>query len=88
MPSSGDVSGGTVCTVTGSNLGNGDDITSVIVGGTAVSLIGAQTTNSVIIATPEHVEGVTDVIVRSTSYGQSVFVDAFTYVPRMLNLLP
>ncbi|NCC52803.1 MAG: choice-of-anchor D domain-containing protein, partial [Spartobacteria bacterium] len=72
--------GGQVVTITnGAQMGFGD-ITEVIVGGMSVVPI-AQGENWVRITMPGHSAGLVDIVVISTSLGETTLPNAFTYAP-------
>ncbi|HBA85555.1 MAG TPA: hypothetical protein DCZ95_15835 [Verrucomicrobia bacterium] len=82
QPPSGSWTGGYPVVVTGINLGNGSDITNVTLCGANVSGIVSQSATQVVVAAGgadvSHV-GLGDVRVYSTSFGETVEADAFSY---------
>ena len=79
-PSSGLSSGGFEVTITGSNLGNGTDITNVTIRGASVASIVSQSATQVVVVAGVGDPGLGDVRVFSTSHGETVKSDAFTYI--------
>lgn len=86
-PSSGSVIGGVEVVITGSNLGNGSDITNVTICGVSVASIVSQSDTQVVVIAGSGNPGQGDVRVFSTSYGESVAGDAFTYTGPAFALL-
>jgi hypothetical protein len=78
-PNTGLVWGGTEVMISGSNLGNGTDITNVTLCGVTATMI-SQTTNSVTVISGPGTAGVGDVTVQSTSYGTTTKVNGFEYL--------
>ena len=76
--SSGPYSGGNSITITNGTLGNGTDITNVLVGGVAAT-IEAQGANWVRITMPAHNMGIVDIVVQSASVGEIMLTGAYTY---------
>ncbi|NCC51110.1 MAG: hypothetical protein EOM20_07835 [Spartobacteria bacterium] len=80
-PSSGSWTGGYQVVITGSNLGNGSDITNVTLCDVTVASIDSQSaTQVVIVAGTSGAGGLGDVRVFSTSYGETVKSNAFEYL--------
>ena len=75
----GPYSGGNIVTLTNGQLGNGIDITNVMVGGSAATITG-QGSNWVSIAMPAG-SGASDILVQSTTEGDSIMTGAYTYNP-------
>jgi len=80
-PSSGPRLGGFQVTIDGWNLGDGLDITNVTLCGVAASNIIQSATQVVVTAGAMTNSGLGDVCVFSTSYGETVKSNAFTYNP-------
>ncbi len=80
IPSSGPFAGGFQVTINGSNLCNGADITNVTLCGVAVTNIVSQSATQVVVwaGASDHV-GPGDVRVFSTSFGETMQSNAFTY---------
>lgn len=79
-PISGSAVGGYTVELTGTYLGNGSDVTNVTLCGVPVMQIVSQSpTQIVVIAASASGPGTGDVRVFSTSYGELVKADAFTY---------
>ncbi len=78
-PSTGPSAGGTVVTITGENLGDGSDVVQVTLCGATATIVSQSATQVVATAGPALVEGLGDVRVFSTSFGESVAANAFTY---------
>ena len=79
-PSSGAYQGGYPVVITGTNLGDGADITNVTLCGlAAASIVSQSATQVTIIAAASGVGCLGDVAVYSTSYGLTVKSNAFTY---------
>jgi len=79
-PSSGSWTGGYPVAISGENLGNGADITNVTLCGASATIV-SQTTERVWIAAGKGLNaGVGDVRVYSTSHGETVGSNLFTYV--------
>lgn len=79
-PATGSSVGGTVVTITGENLGDGADVTQVTLCGAPALIVSQSATQVVVTAGPALVAGLGDVSVFSTSFGESVSPNAFTYV--------
>ena len=79
MPSSGSWTGGYGVVITGTNFGNGTDITNVTLCGVAATIT-SQTTRRVWVVAAPGTAGVGDVAVQSTSYGTTVKSNAFEYL--------
>jgi len=79
--SSGPASGGNTLTINGTALGNGLDITNVMICG-VMAAIQSQTVNSVTVVTGRADDGGTgDIRVYSASLGVTTFVNGYTYNP-------
>jgi len=79
-PESGSGAGGYPVVITGTNLGNGADITNVTICGAAVSAIVSQSATQVVVTAGAALSGgLGDVRVQSTSFGETVKSNAFTY---------
>jgi len=77
--------GGMQCTLTGV-LGNGSDITTVFIGGTPAS-IQSQTSTQVVVTTPAlGTAGNKTVLVRSISFGESVYGTGLVYNPGAIDI--
>eukprot|EP00698_Gefionella_okellyi_P015557 TRINITY_DN4392_c0_g3_i2.p1 TRINITY_DN4392_c0_g3~~TRINITY_DN4392_c0_g3_i2.p1 ORF type:complete len:4249 (-),score=1037.24 TRINITY_DN4392_c0_g3_i2:134-12388(-) len=72
--------GGVTVTVTGTNLGNGGDITSVSLNGVPVTSIGLQSSTSVTVVAAGGSAGTGAIVLASTSFGTSTSGSIFTYV--------
>jgi alpha-tubulin suppressor-like RCC1 family protein len=79
-PSSGICTGGYPVTITGTNLGSGLDITNVTLCGVSAASITSQSSTQVVVVAGVGTGGLGDVRVFSTSYGQTVKSNAFTYL--------
>ena len=77
-PDNGPYPGGNSVTLTNDALGNGSDITNVLVGGVAAT-IEAQGANWVRITMPANVIGTTSILVQSTSVGNTTLTGVYTY---------
>ena len=71
--------GGTTVTITGSNLGSGTDITSVTLRGVSVASITSQSATQVVVVAAAGTPGLGDVRVFSTSLGETLKSNGFTY---------
>lgn len=80
QPSSGSTVGGYPVVISGLDLGDGTDITNVTLAGTAVTSIDSQNSTQVVVTAGNGVPGLGDVRVFSTSYGETVTSNAFTYI--------
>lgn len=90
-PTFGSSTGGFEVTITGSNLGDGADITNVtLCGVSAASIVSQSSTQVVIMAGASGFGALGDVRVFSTSYGETVKSDSFTYIGEQVitNFLP
>ncbi|NCC52359.1 MAG: choice-of-anchor D domain-containing protein, partial [Spartobacteria bacterium] len=86
-PSSGSWTGGYAVMLRGSNLGNGTDITNVTLAGVAVTNITSQSSTQVVVwAGQAGASGVGDVVVQSTSFGETVKSNAFTYLASEISI--
>ncbi|MFH0909479.1 MAG: IPT/TIG domain-containing protein, partial [bacterium] len=72
--------GGNSLTITNGLLGNGSDITNVLVGGVAATITG-QGENWVTIALPANTPGMKDMVIQSTSVGDTTLPGAYTVNP-------
>ena len=80
-PTSGDSAGGFAVTIMGADLGDGTDITNVTLAGVAATIQAGQTATSVVVIAGAAGGPLTgDVRVQSSSRGESVKSNAFTYV--------
>jgi hypothetical protein len=79
-PSSGSWTGGYTVVISGSNLGNGSDITQVTLCGVSVDSITSQSATQIVVVARASTAGLGDVRVFSTSYGETVKANAFTYL--------
>jgi hypothetical protein len=86
-PSSGPWTGGFTVVISGSNLGNGSDITNVTLCGVSVASITSQTSSEVVVVAAAGTPGLGDVRVFSTSFGETVKSAAFTYTAPGLQVL-
>jgi N-acetylneuraminic acid mutarotase len=78
-PASGAGAGGYPVTITGSNLGNGGDITHVTLCGVNAASISSQSATQVVIVAGADGLGLGDVRVYSVSRGLTALANAFTY---------
>ncbi len=79
-PSSGSLTGGYQVVISGSNLGNGSDITNVTLCGVAATNIASQSATQVVIVAGAAGSGALGAVrVFSVSFGETVASDAFTY---------
>jgi len=78
-PSSGSTTGGYEVVISGSNLGNGGDITNVTLCGAAATIQPGQSSTQVVVVAGVGSAGLGDVVVYSVSYGATVKSNAFTY---------
>ncbi len=78
-PTSGVSTGGYQVTITGSNLGDGSDITNVTLNGTSVTSIDSQSSTQLVVTVAFGTAGTGDVVVYSTSHGTTTKANAFTY---------
>ena len=79
MPSSGACTGGASVVITGTNFGNGTDITNVTLCGVAATITN-QTDRRVWVLAAAGTAGVGDVVVQSASCGTTVKSNAFEYL--------
>lgn len=87
VPSSGSWTGGYEVSISGSNLGNGGDITNVTLCGTSATIV-SQTAERVWITAGVALSvGPGDVRVYSVSFGETVKSNAFTYEGRGMTVL-
>jgi len=80
-PATGPAAGGNTVALTNGVLGNGSDITNIIVGGISTANIIDQAANWVRFVAPANTAGLKDVIIQSASKGMAVFYNAYTYNP-------
>jgi N-acetylneuraminic acid mutarotase len=80
MMNNGPASGGNTLTITKAGLGNGSDITSVIICGVAAT-IQSQTANSVTVVLGAGGTGTGNIVVYSVNAGVTTFVNSYTYNP-------
>lgn len=78
-PDAGPCAGGFDVTITGSNLCNGADVTNVTICGVSAGVISQSATQIVVTAGAALAAGIGDVRVYSTSYGETVRANGFTY---------
>ena len=78
-PASGSTAGGYELTITGANLGDGSDITNVMVCGVSAAIVSQSSTQVVVTVGAALVAGLGDVRVFSTSFGESASPNSFTY---------
>lgn len=86
-PISGPVSGGFTVTITGTDLGNGSDITDVKLCGVSVESITSQSATEVVVVAGVGTPGPGDVSVFSTSLGETKKVNGFTYTAPLLAVI-
>jgi hypothetical protein len=86
-PSTGSVTGGVEVVISGTNLGAGADITNVTICGASVASISSQSATQVVVVAGAGAPGLGDVVVFSTSFGETVKSNAFTYVGPSFALL-
>ncbi len=80
-PSCGGLAGGYPVTIRGSNLGNGSDVTNVTLCGiSATNIVSQSATQIVVLAGASSVMTNGDVRVYSTSFGETVRSNVFTYI--------
>lgn len=77
-PNNGPVAGTNIVTISGTNLGSGTDITAVLFGNTAAE-VRTQTNNNAVVTVPPGAAGPATVTIRSTSRGEAVLSNAYTY---------
>jgi hypothetical protein len=80
IPSSGSWLGGYQVVISGSNLGNGSDISNVTICGVAVQSIFSQCPTQIVVVAAAGNAGLGDVRVFSTSFGETIGSNAFTYI--------
>ena len=78
-PESGVVSGGYTVTIVGTNLCNGVDVTDVTLCGVSVQSITSQSATQIVVVASAGTPGLGDVRVFSTSFGETVRTNGFTY---------
>jgi hypothetical protein len=82
-PASVPLTGGSLVTITGRNLGAGTDITAVTLAGVAATVQPGQTATSVVVAAgPSSVATTGNVVVMSTTRGTTTMTGGFTYFAR------
>ena len=87
-PSTGPVTGGFEVVISGSDLGDGTDVTNVTICGASVSSITSQSaTQVVVVAGASGLSGLGDVRVYSASQGETIKSNAFTYTGPSFALL-
>ena len=86
-PSTGSVTGGVEVVISGTNLGAGADITNVTICGACVASISSQSATQVVVVAGAGAPGLGDVVVFSTSFGETVKANAFTYIGPSFALL-
>ncbi|MEI7901995.1 MAG: leucine-rich repeat protein, partial [bacterium] len=79
VPASGSYIGGYAVVISGSNLGNGSDITEVTLCGVSVASIVSQSATQVVAMAAAGASGLGDVVAHSTSYGTTTKSNAFAY---------
>lgn len=80
-PMSGSWTGGYPVVIIGSNLCNGSDVTNVTLCGVSVDSIDSQSATQIVVTAGQaSVAGIGDVRIFSTSYGESIKSNAFTYL--------
>ena len=80
VPDFGVRNGGYAVTISGSNLGNGSDITNVTLCGVSASSIQSQSATQVVVIAGSSGSSLTgNVVICSTSFGVSVLTNGFTY---------
>ncbi|MBU1910719.1 MAG: choice-of-anchor D domain-containing protein, partial [Verrucomicrobia bacterium] len=86
-PSSGSTTGGYQVVISGLDLGDGSDITNVTLCGVSVASIQSQSSTQVVVVAGAGGPGIGDVRVFSTSFGETVKSNAFTYLMPQFLLL-
>ncbi|HRT06360.1 MAG TPA: IPT/TIG domain-containing protein, partial [Kiritimatiellia bacterium] len=86
-PSVGSVTGGYEVVISGTDLGDGADITNVTICGVSVASITSQSATQVVVMAGAAAAGLGDVRVYSTSFGETVKSNGFTYVGPSFALL-
>ena len=80
QPASVSWQGGTTVTIKGTNLGNGADIYNVSLAGVTVTSISSQSSNQVVVvAAASATTGTGEAHVYSSSFGETIKTNAFTY---------
>ncbi len=79
-PDSGSAAGGYPVVISGTDLGGGSDITNVTLCGASVSSIDSQSATQIVVTAAVGPAGLGDVRVFSTSQGETVKSNAFTYL--------
>lgn len=77
-PSFGVFLGGYPVTITGTDLGNGWDVTNVTLNGQSAVIV-SQSSTKLVVTAAATAAGTGDVVVQSASYGSVTLVDGFTY---------
>jgi hypothetical protein len=78
-PTNGSCAGGFEVTINGTNLCNGSDLTAVTLCGVNVQSIVSQSPTQIVVAAAPATAATGDVRIFSTSYGETVAANAFTY---------
>ncbi len=87
-PAGGSWAGGYEVVINGMRLGNGTDITNVLLSGVAATIQAGQSATQVVVtAAATQVAGLGDVQVFSTTYGETLKLNAFTYQGPRLQIL-
>ncbi|MFH0880603.1 MAG: IPT/TIG domain-containing protein, partial [Lentisphaerota bacterium] len=86
-PSSGSITGGYAVVITGSNLGDGADVTNVTLCGVGVAGITDQSATQMVVMASPGPMGRGDVRVFSTSFGETIRSNGFTYTVAALSVL-
>jgi len=79
VPPGGPTAGGTRVTILGSQLGNGSDVTNVMLCGVVATIVTQNTSRVVVQTGPAPIPTNGDVVVYSTSYGSILRTNSFTY---------
>lgn len=85
-PTFGPVPGGYLVTISGADLGDGNDITNVTLCGVNVAALVSQTASQVVVIAGQGAGGRGPVAVYSRSRGETVKADAFTYEGPLLRV--
>ena len=80
VPAFGVVTGGYTVVISGSNLGDGSDVTNVTLCGASVRSIESQSATQIVVVAEGGLVGLGDVRVYSSSFGESVRFNAFNYL--------
>ncbi|MFH0879574.1 MAG: beta-galactosidase [Lentisphaerota bacterium] len=86
-PNTSPVAGGTRVVLTGSDLGNGNDITNVTLCGVTVTGMVSQCATQVVVWTGPGVKGPGDVRIFSTAFGETVKTNGFAYTESAMVVL-